>query len=41
MFTIQIQLAVHPCDQLLLLDNNNMTDNIDEKHCFDVLNVNL
>ena len=40
MFTIQIQLTVPPCDQFLI-DNNNMTGNIAEKHCFDVLNVKL
>ena len=37
--TVQIQLALHPCD--LFLINNNMAGNSAEKHCYIALNVKL
>ena len=36
--TVQIQLALHPCDPFLI-NQRNMTGNSVEKYCFVVLNV--
>ena len=37
--TVQIQLALHPCD--LFLINNNTAGNSAEQHCYIALNVKL
>ena len=37
--TVQIQLAIHPCDPIF--DKCNITGNSVEKHCFVVLNAKL
>ena len=38
--TVQIQVAIHPCDPFLI-NNRNVAGNSVEKHCFVVMNVKL